>query len=320
MSILSAPHLVLPGWGLPEEHLKKIIHSENLKDLTESFLNQTKSIIEKFGSLSSMKIIAFDENSGSNSESKALFETFMSYNRTVFYYPVMSNKQYCVVFVHNPKGVQVLKSNQHVLAHEYAHHFQIAHASFPCYVCRRPGGSWIPPFAQGCEIGPATGTAIVDNLPLPDLHGVIKDCIERTEDISCEGLLREKGLTTGFLEWYRKDIMHPRDPALAIPNFLRTPNIKKYVRRLSLRDCAEWGATVQLAYPKQNLTQILLKARRNATRLNKKHLDAPQIFEEIFKLSTNTNFQSFKLPDETIGYNKKILDLLNIEIKTREKW
>jgi len=320
MSIFSAPFIVKPGWGLVEEDLEKIIKLENLTDLGKDFLNQTKTLIERFGSLANTRIIAFDENSGANFESKAFFKTLLSYDRTVFYYPVMSNKECCVIFIHNPKGVQMLKTNQHILAHEFAHHFQIAHAGFPQYVSKSPGGSWIPPFAQGCEIGPTTGTATVDNLPLPDFYGVIKDCIERTQDIICEGFLREKGLTEGFLDWYKKDMKHPRDPALAIPNFLRTPNMKRYVRRLSLRDSAEWGATVQLAYRKNNLTQILLEARKNATKLNKKHINARYVFDEVFKLCFNTDFHLFKSREETINYTNKILSLLNIKIKTNEKW
>jgi len=76
MSIYSVPFLVEPGWGLAEEDLEKIIRLENLRDLTKDFSDQTKPLIEKFGSLFTIRIVAFDENSGVDSQSKALFSIF----------------------------------------------------------------------------------------------------------------------------------------------------------------------------------------------------------------------------------------------------
>jgi len=324
MSIYSVPFLVEPGWGLVGEDLEKIIRLENLKDLTKDFLDQTKPLIEKFGSLFSVRIVAFDENSGVDSNSKDLFESLMLYERNVFYYPVVSNKECCVIFIHGSKGPQELKSNEHILAHECAHHFQFAFAGFPYYACQKTYRDWFPPFTKGCGIGPTSGSVYVDNLPFtsvpdPTTH-VIKDCVERVNDIVCEGLLREKGLTKGFVEWYQEDMAQHRDPTLKMPDYMRTPDFKRYVRRLALRDCAEWGATVQLAYPNRDLTQILSERKKFATKLNKKHINAPPIFDEIFRLCINTNFHAFKSPEKTSDYTKKILNLLNIKIKTREKW
>lgn len=326
MSIYSVPFLAEPGWGLVEEDLEKIIRLENLKDLTKDFLDQTKPLIEKFGSLFTIRIFAFDENSGVDSESKALFKSFMLYERNLFYYSVASNKECCVIFIHSSKGLRELKSNEHILPHECAHHYQFAFTDFPYYTSQKTYRDWVPPFVKGCGIGPISGSVYVDDLPLtsmPDAtNHVIKDCVERVHDIICEGLLREKGLTKGFLEWIQEDTTQRRDPTLNIPDCDRTPDFKRYVRRLALRDCAELGAVVQLAYPNRDLTQILSERKKFAAKLNKKHINAPHIFDEIFRLCTNTNFHTFKSPEKTSNYTKKILNLLNIKIKikTQEKW
>jgi len=324
MSVYSVPFLVEPGWGLVAEDLEKIIRLENLKDVTKDFSDQTNRLIENFGSLFSVKIIAFDENSGVDYYSKTLFKSLMGFERNVFYYQVVSNKECCVIFIHGSKGLQELKSNEHILAHECAHHLHFAFTDFPYYTSQKTYRDWVPPFVKGCGIGPISGSVCVDNLPLtnvPDaISHVFRDCAERVHDIICEGLLREKSLTKGFVEWYQEDMAQRIDPALKIPDYMRTPDFKRYVRRLALRDCAEWGATVKLAYPNRDLTQILSERKKFATKLNKKHIKATSIFDEIFRLCINTNFHAFKSPEKTSDYTKKILNLLNIKIKTQEKW
>jgi hypothetical protein len=320
MSICSASALLVPGWGLPKESLDEVIMFEKLKDLTMNFLGQTLPIIKRFDFDASIRVLAFNEGSGGNNVSKSLFRAMVSCDRTVIYYPILSNNGCCVVLASDPKGVQELKTKEHILAHEYAHHIHAAHTDFPYYFCKGPNGGWVPPFSRGCEIGPTTGMALVDSLALPDMKGVIKDCAERIHDIICEGLLTEKSITEGYLEWFEDEIRQRIDPAVALPSFLRTPSMKRYVRRLVIRDYAEWGAKVQLANPKLNLTQTLSKAKKHAIKLNKKHINADHAYNEIFKLCATTNFHAFKSLQNTLNYTKKILNLLNIKINTKEKW
>jgi hypothetical protein len=61
MSVLD---IVKNRWGLEDEDLNRIIKIENLKDVTQRFFNSVKRIIESFGSVSRLRIVAFNERSG----------------------------------------------------------------------------------------------------------------------------------------------------------------------------------------------------------------------------------------------------------------
>ena len=318
MSIDSADFLAKPNWGVEDKDFDEIIILEKLKDVTKDFADLASLITEKFGSVSKIRIAAFNEDSGVNSSSNAFFRALIASERHIFYQAIVSNKECCVVFVYGSKGIEELKSNKHILAHEYAHHFQYAHSGFPYYICKTATGTWTPPFVKTYEVGPASGSAFIDDLVMPDMGAMIQDCNERISDIICEGLLREKGLVEGFLELFHDDIAIG-DPALNIPSSIRTPELQRYVRRLVLRDYAEWLANIQLAYPDRDLKQIISKGKKHAVRLNEQYLDASHVFEEIFKKCSNTDFHSFKSPEKTISYTKEILDLLNIRITSQEK-
>lgn len=320
MSILSSFDLAEPGWGLTEDDLKKIVSLEKMRDITKNFSHQIKLITKRFDSIAGIKIVTFDENSGVDSISKEIFASLIAAQRYIFYQACMSNRETCVIFVYGSIGAQKLESNEHTLCHEYAHHIQFAHAGFPFYVYKKLPMVWTPPFVKPYEIGPVSGSAFVDSLLLPDLQDIIQDTNERISDIICEGLLREKALTSGMLEYYLERTKSRRDPYLDFPPRLRTPSLRRYIRRLALRDCAEFAAYVQLAYPNRNLTTVFSPVKKFAVKLNKKYIAASQIYDEIFKLCKVTDFHSFRSPDNVVSYTKKVLNLLNIKIKTSENW
>lgn len=158
MSFLNARILHEPNYGLPTEYIDKIIVSENLKEITEQFLRETKPICQKFGSVSTIRIVAFNQKSGIDERSKAVLDAFVRSERTVFYAADMSNKECCVLFVQDPKGISELKSTG-VVAHEFAHHFQFAHAGFPYYSFKTQPSEGAPLFAKLFEIGSPRGRA-----------------------------------------------------------------------------------------------------------------------------------------------------------------
>jgi len=228
-----------------------------------------------------------------------------------------------VVLIYSSKGEQTLRSYKHILCHEYAHHFQFTYAGFPYYIFKQRPPPAVPRFVEPYEVGPEIGSAFIDSLPLADLQSVIQDSNERISDIICEGLLRERDLTLDFLEYFKYDIALRKDPAITIPQQLRMrfPNLKRYVRRLALRDAAEWGATIQLAYPKNsNAIKAISQSRKGTIKLNKKLPNASQVYDRIYKLCVGTDFHLFKSLQKTTDYTKKVMDLLNIRIKTSEEW
>lgn len=305
------------GWGLEDEDLDDIIKIENLKDVTQRFSDQIKTIIERFGSVSHLRIVAFNEQSGVDRHSKSIFRLLIQAGRDVNYNSLLSNKECCVILIYPTSAEPSLKSYGHILCHEYAHHFQFAYAGFPYYIVKQLLPEPVPPFAKPSEIGPEVGSVFVDDLRLPDLHTVIHDSIERISDIICEGLLREKNLIIDFLEWFQHKVALYKDPTVRF----RQPVLKRYVERLVLRDNAEIGATVRLAYPNNDdVTMVISQGKKFAIRLNKKLPKASKVHDEIFNLCVNTDFQLFKSPEKVVNYTKKVMDLLNIEIKTSENW
>jgi hypothetical protein len=308
MSFLNARILHESDYGLPKEYIDKIIVSENLKEITDQFVKQTKPICKKFGSVSTIRIVAFNQKSGMDDNSKVVFDAFIRSERNVFYAADMSNKECCVVFVQDPKGISALDSTG-VLAHEFAHHFQFAHAGFPFYSFKAQQSEGAPLFVKLFEIGSPTGSAKCDNLPLPCIEVVIEDSSERVSDIICEGLLRERKLTGALDSRYLANVLREEDPALCVQG----PVLKRYVHRLALRDLAEWGACVKLAFPDMDAS-LLSKTRKRARNVNKKYLNAHLVFDSIFKLCSETDFNSFKEPTNTLAYMREVFNLLNIKV------
>lgn len=319
MSIFSIRDIQKEDWGLEDEDLDRIIKIEKLKEVSHEFHDQIKILMKAFDSKSNIRIVKFDEQSGTEFNSKNFFKSLILGERHVFYFSNLSNRECCVVLIYGETGKSKLQSFKHTLPHEYAHHIQFAQENFPYFLAK--GADMLsPPFVNRCEIGPDTGTAYVDRLSLPSLEVLIQDSNERLSDVICEGLLRERKLVYDFLEFYKREMAVPSDPA-TLPAIRSAPNLKRYVRRLALRDNAEWGATVQLAYPKEEeAKQTVLKGRKLAIRLNKKYPNAGYAHDQILSLCMNTNFRSFLVPKNAVDYMKEVMNLLNIRIKTPEKW
>jgi hypothetical protein len=171
-----------------------------------------------------------------------------------------------------------------------------------------------------CTIGPRTGSAFVDNLLLQDMPVIIKDANERMSDVICEGILREKDLIGDFIGYYEQDVFSNQDPTYFL-TLRHQSNLKRYVRRLVLRDNAEWSATVRLAYPEEDKAiRLISQGKKRAIKMNKKYVQASRAFDEIFKLCFDTDFNSFRFTDNYLSYFKKVMSLLNMRIKSPEDW
>jgi hypothetical protein len=221
----------------------------------------------------------------------------------------MSNKECCVMFLQNPDGIKMIESMPGILAHEYAHHFQVANAGFPFYFFRSKYETGEPPsFVKPYEIGSLVKEALLDNVRLPE-GTVIEDSLERIGDIICEGILRERRIPSAIEDLYKMDVTGP-DP----PLILKKEILKRYVYRLVLRDLAEWGALIQLALP-QIASTLAHIGKEKAHRLNKNHLNANQAYEAVFNLCLETDFNSFRKPTNMIAYTHKVFNILKIKLK-----
>jgi hypothetical protein len=110
MSINSVPDIVRQGWGLEEEDLDRIIRIERLRDVSQKFSNQI-AIPRRF--------------------LKHLFPEKEKY----FILDPCQTRVY-VILVYDSIGESKLKSCKRILPHEYAHHVQFAHESFPFLIAR----------------------------------------------------------------------------------------------------------------------------------------------------------------------------------------
>jgi hypothetical protein len=319
VSIFSIDHLEEPKWGLRDEDLERLILAEKLRDITSSFSDIGKHTVKRFDSQDRIRIIAFHKNSGLNKESRTFFRSHIREGKQIFYDAALSNKETCVVLVSDPVGIEVLKWSIHVFMHEYAHHFQFAHGGFPYFVYKEKSRTWIPQFAKTFEVGPATGSASIDGLPLPSMHMVIQKSNQSLSNMICEGLLRERSLAFDVYKHY-SELAIPTDPIAFLPTRLRSESMRRYYRRHTLREYAEWAATVQLAYPhapKRSLKVVFSRMKNFTMKLNKKHLDAAQAYDRIFRLCETTDFNSFKNPEKAVAYSRKVFKLLKIQI---ENW
>lgn len=308
--MFTAHILYEPDWGLPDEYISKIIAIEKMKDITERFRDQIDPLCERFGNVSRIRIASFDEKSGFNEQSKRMFKAFIASLRDVMYVANMSNKECCVLFLHDPSGIKKIEVMPGILAHEYAHHFQVAHAGFPYYFTKTAGfDSSVPSFSKPLELGSWVKEVFLDNVPLPESVQVIDDSLERIRDIICEGILRSSGVYSALEKQYIADVTGP-DPYVPKPGEI----YKRYVHRLVLRDLAEWGACIELAMP-TIASALLPKGRAKAYSLNKNHLNAYQAYDAVFKLSKETDFNLFKDPKPTLAYLQKVFDILKIRLK-----
>lgn len=309
MSFHTADILHEPDWGLPDEYISKIIAIEKMKEITEHFNDLIKPLLSAFGNVSKIRIAAFNEKSGCDQLSNAAFKAFADSERYAMYVNSMSNKQCCVLFVHDPNGIHCIESMPGVLAHEYAHHFQLAHAGFPLYYRETkhnyPEGA---SFVKYSEIGSLVKKGWIDNMLLPEPMSAIEDSLERISDIICEGILRERKIPSALEDIYTTDVTGPDPPLL-----IQTEAFKRYVHRLSLCDFAEWAALITLKNPKI-ASAFLQIGKERVCSLNKKYLDANRVYDLIFKACIETDYNQFRGRNPTIEYMQKIFDVLNIKL------
>lgn len=310
MSFPSAYLSHQPNWGLPEEDIDNIIKLEKMKDITKNFTKKIKALIKKFDFVAEIRIVSFNRDSGVDDTSNSFFNTMIDNDRNIIYMPDMSNKECCVIFVEEPNGINVLKNDESIIAHEYSHHIQFVYAGFPYYYNKGIQSTMgAPSFATPTEFGSSTGKAWVDNLLLPNYGIAIADSLERINDIICEGILQEKKIPSGLISLYKLNLTKPTP---FIPNTLGKSG-KRYIHRLMLRDYAEWGAIITLSDPKI-VSSLLQKGRKKARNFNKKKVHAHQVYDSIFRLCLKTEFNLFREPKKVAEYSREIFNLLKIKL------
>lgn len=320
-------HIVLPmitlGYGLKSEDLDEIISLEGLKDISQKFSGAIQIILKRFNSDIRMRIIEFNEISGSDEYSRQFFNRLIYAQRHLFYSHIHSNRDTCVVFFYSGlhKGKKKLL-NKRLLPHEFAHHYQWTMLGFPVFLYRGIPKEYLPQFAKVSEIGPSQGSIYVDNLPLPEdgVTSFLKDFGERISDLICERILMEKGFREGAFEEYCTE--RNVDPAFSIQNISKFAALVKYMRRLALRDVAEWHAILDMIYPSDfpKLKEICRYDRKQILLLNKDYDKAKYAFRKIYEISSTVDHNSFKETKSAIDYIKEIAELLNINVKTEETW
>lgn len=311
---------VTKGYGLREEDLNEIIEMERLKDVSKRFSGPIQRIQRKFNSKTKIRIIEFNELSGANVESEDWFRRRIDGQRHIFFSHINSNKDCCVLFLYSGFDAKQKLFSERILPHEFAHHYQWVSENFPCFLPKSTPKEFLPQFATTYEIGPKVGSVYIDDISLFDnLITIMNDLSERIADFVCEGILKEKGFGESILEEYLRG--RNQDPAKNISIQRETMAPIRYFRRLALRDVAEWHAMLCLAYPNdQTLKKMLTYDKKWIVKLNKKYDKAKYAFNEIYKISLNTNYTSFKKVRNAISYIKKVTNLLGIKIRTKEKW
>lgn len=242
----------------------------------------------------------------------------------MFYSHLHSNKDCCVLFKYAGFNMNEKSRKKRVLFHEFAHHYQWTTSNFPCFL---PKGvtevkEMVPQFTEYHGIGPLKAEVYVDAFLLDDTPiSVMKDFCERISDFVCEGILIEKGLEEGILEEYRKGMLN--NPEEIYPAFIRPKFavMMRYLKRLALFDIAEWQAILKHAYPNdQSLHRDIVLGKKHVIHLNKRYTKAKYAFKKLHELSLATDYKSFKELKNVVNHIKQVLNLLNIEIKTKENW
>lgn len=316
--------LVTKGYGLREEDLNEIIIIERLNDISRKFSESIQRIQEKLNSKTKIRMVEFNELSGTGPESKHWFNILIQAQRHIFYSYLHSNKDCCVLFYYAgykpKKGYKLF--NERILPHEFAHHYQWASLEFPILLPKGTPEEYLPQFIRYFEIGPKEGSVYMDGKLFDNnLITLAKDFSERISDFVCERILIERGFKEGALEQYRED--RNSDPAEDYPPQVRSKLATeiRYMRRLTLLDAAEWHAILNLIYPNdQTLQNMLSYDKKWVIHLNKKFDRAKKVFNKIYEISLTTNYNSFKNVKNAVSYFKRITNMLGIEIKTQEAW
>lgn len=324
MSLPLVIPLVTKGYGLRNEDFDEIIEIERLRDVSKKLPETIKTTQREFDSNIQIRIIEFNELSGANADSNTWFRTLIGAKRHMFYSHLHSNKDCCVLFKYASYDMSKEIVKKRTLFHEFAHHYQWTALGFPMFL---PKGSvevreMNPQFTKCYGIGPLEANVYIDALLLA--HNpifLIKDFSERISDFVCEGILIEKRLKEGILEEYQKERGH--DPAKDYPALARHkfPVMMRYARRLALFDDAEWQAILKHAHPNyQSFKKDMVYGKKHVIRLNKKYPKAKHAFRKIHEISLTTDYKSFKELKNAVNHIKQALNLLNIEMRTKEKW
>lgn len=312
---------VTRGYGLKDEVLDEMILKENIVDSSKKFDKLFEQIRYRFRSSDRIRLLEFNEKTGTCYETRKLFQALILGNYKIFYSSNHSNKDCCVILKY-----QRLKLGKefkdHTLPHEYAHHYQFASAGFPAYFSKATPKEQHIQFAKTIQIGPAKGSILIDKSYFTDnVELVIKDFSERIADFICEEIIWEKGFKDGIIEEFLSD--KRQDPAITMPSIVKTqnPKIVTYARRLGIFDIAVWDAKLSKRFKNNpELQRMLRKEKRRVIKLNKK-LDKPKSkLTSIRDMILRTNYKSFKQINKTIGFIKNTMNSLSIEIQSDETW
>jgi hypothetical protein len=312
---------ITEGYGLSDEDLDEIILRENLKDVSEGYSTCIRRIQDRLHTKLRMRILEFGERSGSSIQVKLFFRQLILANRHLFYNHIYSNRDCGVVLMYSglkDKNSELFFSR--LLPHEFAHHYQLVEADFPLLLPRGAPSDLHPQFALSAEIGPLECDILVDALLLTEarIH-FFKDFSERISDFVCEGILVSNGFTEGMFDEYLEiDTASPiKDIPRDFPSYRATI---KYLSRLALRDEAEWHALLKSIYGTDFTNSKLQLNKKRVLKLNKDLADRKQIFRKIFDISLKTNYHDFRRKEKAVDYIKRVSNLLNIEVRTIEKW
>jgi hypothetical protein len=319
MSLHLVEPLITKGYGLADEDFDEIIRMEKLKDISQNFAESIDKIQENFHCKAGIRVVEFDELSGVDSSSSSDYNKVIREGPHIFYHPINSNKNCCIVFYYTgvaEKRKAVFKNR--ILPHEFAHHYQFAFGDFPYMLGKGLPENLFPQFAKSNYIGPESGEVYVDNLLVKDCRlFLLKDLSERISDTICEGMLLEKGFCQGILEQYRAG--RNIDPRRRFPPSQQSAI--RYARRLAFWDVAEWHEILGLVYPKDHdVKSMLSHDRRFAIRLNKEFDGAKNAFKAVYDLCLKTDYNTFKEVKNCIDYMKEIMRFLNIELRIDQIW
>jgi hypothetical protein len=320
MSVDAIIPFITKGYGLKSEDLDEVIPRENLRDNSQRFSTEIQEVLKKFSSSDRIRMIEFNEFSGSSRETNKFLNTMIADGRNMFYLPLYSNRNCCVILVYSAFHPDNRLLSCRLLPHEYAHHFQFSKESFPCILPKGIPSELYPEFTVNYSIGPATGRISIDN-DLVDVSPQVlfKDLTERISDFICEKILLEKGYTEMLIDEYRIDCSHnllQRFAHISLPETL-----KKYIRRLALFDEANWQSILNQLFPDNILLKNELKRCENRIlRINKDYKKRRRAFNELHELFYYANYRGFKKLDAVVDCTRKILIYLGIKVISDEKW
>jgi hypothetical protein len=313
--------LVTRGYGIKDEDLDEFLPRENLRDISKNYSLELAEIQKKFSVKDRIRIIEFDERSGSNQYSNAQYREMISEEFDIAYCGPYSNRDCCVIFLYagfNQKQKRLLPGR--ILPHEYAHHFQFARAGFPCIQSRKMPKEVFPEFVTNFGIGPEKAELHIDGTNLPTgIEFWIKDITERISDFVCERILLKINFSEMLLDQYHLDTRI--DPMSRFMHVQIPPPVQKYMKRLSLVDEAYWQSLLCKTYSDVSSFKHELEYNKNwVLKLNKDFQKGKQTFGEVLNSANSTDCNEFKKVERVVDYVKWLALLLDIEIVTAEKW